>query len=297
VGAERFGEMDTFVKVVELGGMTAAARAKRMSPSAISKQLTRLEDRLQTRLLNRSTRALQLTSEGRTFYENSARLLADLQEIESATRNSRVPSGRIRINTSLPFLVTVLAPLMADFMALYPNVFVDITCTDAIVDILNDRADVAIRTGPLKDSRMVARKLGETRRVVVAAPTYLSRAGTPHHPSDLERHNLISFSYSRAIDGWPFREGEKDVMVQPNGRTQANDGEALRNLVLHGVGLARLPLFANRQAIMEGRLQVVLEPFNPGDTEAFYAVHLGSGHMPARTRAFLDFLVERAVVT
>ena len=290
----RSGEMEVFVQVVELSGFSAAARAYRMTPSAVSKLVARLESRLGTRLVNRSTRRLELTPEGCVFYERSLRVLADLDEAERGAAASDLPSGRLRVNANVPFWTHVLLPIVPEFLARYPGVALDIALTDAVVDLLEDRTDVAIRAGPLKSSRLIARKLGETPMVIVAAPSYLERHGTPGRPADLERHNRIGLGYSRAIEGWPVMENGTRISLVPNGNAQVSNGDALRQLVLAGLGLARLAAFQVKDDIAAGRLVAVLEDCNPGDTEAVHAVFLGQGgQLPARVRAFLDFLVEK----
>ncbi|RKH36416.1 LysR family transcriptional regulator [Corallococcus sicarius] len=286
----RSGEMEVFVRVVELGGFSAAARAFRMTPSAVSKLVARLEDRLGARLVHRNTRGLQLTSEGCVFYERSVRLLADLEEAERGVTTSETPSGRVRINANVPFGTHILLPRVQDFLALHPAITLDITLTDQVVDLLEARTDVAIRAGPLKPSNLIARKLGETRYAIVGSPAYLQRMGTPRKVADLERHNRLGFSYVRAVQHWPFVERGATVSVPCVGNVQASDGEALRHLVLGGVGLARLAGFQVREDLKAGRLVAVLEDQNSGDTEAVHAVFLDTaGHLPARVRAFLDY--------
>ncbi|WP_224362142.1 LysR family transcriptional regulator [Hyalangium versicolor] len=290
----RSGEMEVFVRVVELGGFSAAARAFRMTPSAVSKLVARLESRLGVRLLNRSTRGLQLTPEGCTFYERSLRLLADLEEAERGAAASEVPRGRLRVNTNVPFGTHFLLPLAPEFLARYPEVSLDMVLTDRVIDLVEERTDVAIRAGPLKSSRLVARKLGETRMVIVGAPAYIERFGMPRTPRDLEKHNRIGFSYARAMEGWPLKDRGGPITVPPVGNAKVSDGEAVRHLALAGLGLARLAAFQVRADIVAGRLLPVLEERNPGDTEPVHAVFLGQGgHLPARVRAFLDFLVEK----
>ncbi|GBQ33702.1 transcriptional regulator [Gluconacetobacter sacchari DSM 12717] len=191
----------------------------------------------------------------------------------------------------------MLAPVLSDFLARYPGVTLDIVQTDAVVDLLSERTDVAVRAGPLKSSRLVARKLGETAMVIVGAPAYLTRLGVPRTIADLDRHDRLGFSYVRAADGWPLRRDGETVVVPPVGRVQASDGEALRQLAIGGNGLARLARYTVRDDIAAGRLVPVLEAFNPGDREDFHAVHVGQGGpLPARVRALLDFLAERGTV-
>jgi DNA-binding transcriptional LysR family regulator len=283
--------MEVFARVVELGGFSAAARAFRMTPSAVSKLVARLEARLGARLIHRSTRRLQLTPEGSAFYERAIRLLADLDEAERAASASDVPSGRLRVNANVPFGRQILLPLVPKFLDLYPAVTLNIVLTDTVIDLLEERTDVAIRAGPLKSSSLVARKLGETRMTIVAAPSYIERYGLPRKPGDLAKHNLLTFCYVRAIDGWPLIDNGTPITVAPQGNTLVSDGDALRHLVLAGLGLARLGTFQVREDIAAGRLVPVLEDCNPGDTEDIHAVFLGqNGPLPSRVRAFLDFL-------
>jgi DNA-binding transcriptional LysR family regulator len=292
----RSGEMEVFVRVVELGGFSPAARTFRMTPSAVSKLIARLEARLGARLVNRSTRKLQLTSEGCAFYERAARILADLDEAERRAGTGEQAVGRIRLNTSASYATHVLAGILPDFLALHPGIALDLVQTDLVVDLLAERTDVAVRAGPLKSSSLIARKLGETRMTIVAAPSYRDRFGLPTTLADLDRHHRLGFGYARAIGGWPLKDvstGET-IIVPTVGRVQASDGEALRQLALGGVGLARLAAFTVRGDIAAGRLVPVLEDLNPGDKEAFHAVYVGQGGpLPSRVRALLDYLAER----
>jgi len=289
----RFGEMEVFVRAVDLGGFSAAARALRMTPSAVSKLIARLEARLGARLVNRSTRKLQLTPEGAAFYDRSLRILADLEEAERDAAAGAAPRGHLRVNTNVPFGMHYLIPLLPNFLGLHPEVTVDVTLTDKVIDLLEDRADIAIRVGPLRSSQLVARKLGESRMVLVAAPSYLERHGTPRHPDDLAQHNLLGFGFARQSNGWPFKDRNGHVTaVVPTGNALVSDGESMRLLVLSGLGISRLSMFHIGPDVAAGRLVPVLESYNPGDTETIHAVYVGGGHLPARVRAFLDYLVE-----
>lgn len=290
----RSGELEVFVRVIELGGFSAAARACGMTPSAVSKLVSRLEKRLGARLMNRSTRQLQLTSEGCTFYERGLRLLADLDEAEQGASAQAAPRGRLRVNANVPFGHHFLLPLAPDFLQRHPEVTLDIVLTDEVIDILEQRTDVAVRAGPLKNSSLLARKLGHTRKVIVGSPAYLQGQGTPATPDELLRHNRLGPTYARAESGWPLRFDGKDAVVPVSGNVQASDGEALRHLALAGVGLARLAAFQVTEDIAAGRLLAVLEDCNPGDTEDVHAVFVGQGgHVPLRVRVFLDYLAER----
>ncbi|MCD7061418.1 LysR family transcriptional regulator [Pelagibacterium xiamenense] len=294
IDVNRAGEMEVFVRAVETGGFSAAARACRMTPSAVSKLVGRLEARLGTRLFNRSTRGLQLTPEGCGFYERAQRILADIEEAECNARAGEQAIGRVRISTSASYGHHVLAAILPRFLERHPQVSLDIVQTDAVVDLVSERTDVAVRAGPLKSSTLIARKLGETPLMVVGAPSYLARYGSPATPDALEGHIRLGFDYVRAIEGWRFGTGDA---VAAGARVQASDGEALRHLALGGVGLARLAGFAVRDDIAAGRLVPVLEAASAGQSEAFHAVYLGQGGpLPARVRALLDFLAEHGRV-
>lgn len=289
----RSGELEVFVRVVELGGFSAAARALRMSPSAVSKLISRLEVRLGARLVQRSTRRLQLTPEGRAFYERGTGILAELDAAERAASASELAVGPLKISTNVPFGVCLLLPTLPAFLAAHPRVTVELILTDKVQDLLEERTDVAVRAGPLKSSRLVARKLGETRMVIVGTPDYLARAGTPEAPEDLARHNRLNLCYAREVEGWPLKLEDGELRHAPLGNAVINDGESLRRLVLEGLGLARLGVFQVADDIRAGRLVPVLEAFNPGDTDPMHAVHVGQGGpLPARVRVFLDYLAE-----
>lgn len=293
----RSGELEVFIRVIELGGFSAAARAFGMTPSAVSKLVARLEQRLGTRLVNRSTRQLQLTAEGCVFYERGISILSDLDEAERCASVQATPRGRVRVSANVPFGHRFLLPLVPAFIARHPEVSLDITLTDEVIDLLEQRTDVAVRAGPLKDSTLVARPLGRTRMVVAASPPYVAAHGLPLHPEELGRHNLLASHHVRAQPGWPMRRGSEEYNVMPLGNVQASDGEALHRLVLAGVGMARLAAFQAHDDIAAGRLLPILEDWNPGDIEDIHAVFVGQGgHLPQRVRAFLDFLAENVTI-
>lgn len=290
--------MEIFAKAVELGGFSSAARHYRMTPSAVSKLVLRLEDRLGVRLVNRSTRRLQLTPEGHAFYERTTRILADIEEAERCASAGESPAGRVRLNVSASFGTHILMPLVPEFRARFPAVTLDIVQTDAVVDLMEARADVAVRAGPMKSSTLIARKLGATRMMIVAAPSYVERFGIPSSLDDLRGHERLGFCYSRAVDGWPIRTDGEAIVLPASGAVQASDGEGLRHLALAGAGLARLAEFTVREDLRAGRLLPVLEDLNPGDIEEIHAVFLGQGGaLPSRVRAVLDFLAKHARIT
>jgi DNA-binding transcriptional LysR family regulator len=288
---ERSGEMEVFVRVVREGGFSAAARTLDLTPSAVSKLIARLEERLGTRLLARTTRALRLTEEGEAYYHAALRVLQDLNDTERAVASGAV-RGRLRVNASLPFGTMFVAPSIPSFLARHPDLVVDLSFTDDVVNLLEQKADVAIRMGNLPDSAMIARKLGQSRRVVCAAPSYLKRHGTPTTPSDLQNHNCLTFDFRRSRIGWPFRIKGRHLEQAVGGNLQVNNGETMRQVALAGVGVARLGLFHVADAIKAGQLVLLLERYNPGDLEMVHAIYLGGGHVPGRVRAFIDHIAE-----
>jgi DNA-binding transcriptional LysR family regulator len=290
----RAAEMEVFVRVVVLGGFTAAAHEFRLTPSGVSKLVSRLEARLGSRLVNRSTRKLQLTPEGEAFYQRATRILSDIEEAEREASAGASPRGHLRINTNIPVGMRLIVPLIPSFLEQNPDVTLDVVLTDTVVDLMQERADIAIRFGPLRDSRLVARKLGSTRMAVVASPGYLARHGAPVTPTELTGHRAIGWTFSRTVVGWPFRAGKATATISVQQMVRASDGEASRQLALGGAGLARLSRFHIGSDIEAGTLVPVLEDFNPGDREDIHAVFLGrGGPLPARVRAFVDFLAER----
>ncbi|RWD45559.1 LysR family transcriptional regulator [Mesorhizobium sp.] len=295
----RSGEIEVFVRVVEAGSFSAAARTLRMTPSAVSKLIARLEARLGARLVSRSTRKLQLTPEGAAFFDSGARILADMAAAEREAAAGAAPRGRLRVNSYVPFGQHRLIPLMPRFLERYPEIAIDLVLTDNVIDLMEERADVAIRAGPLGESRLVARKLGQSPVVVVAAPPYLRKHGAPRTPADLDHHNRMGFCFVRHVDGWPFVDSAGEALIVPiTGNALVSDGEAMRLMALSGTGIARLARWHVEPDIAAGRLVPLLENFNPGDEEFTHAVYVGQGkHLPARVRAFLDFLVETVRLT
>lgn len=290
----RSGEIEVFVRVVDLGGFSAAARSFNMTPSAVSKLVSRLESRLGVRLITRSTRKIELTPEGALFHDRGLRILEDLAAAEREAAAGAEPQGRLRVNSNVPFGLHYLLPLLPGFLASYPHIKVDVALTDRVVDLIEERADIAIRTGPLRESSLIARKLGDSRMMIVAAPDYLRQHGEPKTPADLERHNQLGFCFTRHIEGWPFaNDSGGNTTLALSGNALVSDGEALRQLALAGLGLARLSSFHVTPDIEAGRLVPVLQEYNPGDIETMYAVYVGQGgHLPARVRALLDYLAQ-----
>ncbi|WP_353144875.1 LysR family transcriptional regulator [Paracoccus sp. (in: a-proteobacteria)] len=291
-GADRARALEVFTAVVDLGSFSAAGRALDLTPSAVSRTIDRIETRLGVRLLLRSTRVLTLTAEGRSYLQAARRILADLNDAEQQIADQGAPRGRLRVSAAQSHGRLCVVPLLGEFVRLYPHILVDIALTDALVDVAGGEADVAIRFGPLADSGLMARKLGETGRVIVASPDYLARSGTPRVPEDLHHHNCLNFNFRRVEPIWPFRRDGQDFSLKVKGTIEANNGETLGELAAQGVGITRVGSFSVVGEIENGRLVPLLEEYNPGDIEHIHAVFVGGGNIPARVRVFVDFLVD-----
>jgi DNA-binding transcriptional LysR family regulator len=293
IDVNRSGDMSVFTAVVEAGGLSAAARVLDMTPSAVSKLLARLEARLRTRLVNRTTRKLTLTPEGDAFYERARLILAEIDDAERLASGEETPSGRLRITTSASYGTHVLSPILGAFLDRHPRIGIEIIQTDTVVDLVSERADIAIRAGPLQSSTLIARKLGDTRLIFVASPDYIARRGAPQTPDDFKRHDRLDFTYRRALSEWRIRAEKGEVPVDPPVRLKASDGEALRLMAIQGMGIARQASFTCQADLAAGRLVEILPDRMVIEVEAFHAVYLGQGGpVPVRVRAALDFLAE-----
>ena len=288
----RSGEMAVFTTVAEQGSLSAAARTLGLMPSAVSRIITRTEQRLGTRLLLRTTRAITFTAEGEAYLRGARRILADMAEVEESIADQGVPKGRLRVSAALGHGRLAIVPLVAAFTARYPNITVDLSLGDEVVDILAGQADVAVRFGPLPDSPLTARRIGETRQVVVASPDYLQRHGTPLQPEDLAEHNCLRFNFRRAEPNWPFLRDGQTFSLQVCGNIACSSGEALAQLARVGAGIARIGEFSVAEDLQRGDLVPLLQAFNPDDREPIHAVFVGGSAMPAGVRLFVDFLVE-----
>lgn len=289
----RAADMEVFATAIERGSFSAAARILGLSPSAVSRTISGIEARFGVRLIARTTRALAMTAEGEAYYHAARRILGDLAEVEQAIGEQAAPRGRLRISTTLSYGRLYIVPLIGEFIDLHPGIIVDISLTDAVIDLVEERADVAIRIGPLPDSPMIARRLGESDRVVVASPAYIARYGEPLAPDDLRAHRCLGFNFRRQQPWWPFRHDGRDISLPITPAIETNNGDTVTQLALDGVGIARIGRFNVADAIADGRLVQLLADYNPGDVEPFHALFLGGSTLPARVRVFIDFLAER----
>jgi DNA-binding transcriptional LysR family regulator len=290
----RAGEMMVFVRVVEAGSFSEAARHLLMTPSTVSKLIARLEARLGVRLIERSTRHLALTGEGQFYYERSQTLLGQLDDTEQQiAKGGAEAEGLIRVTSSVTFGTAALEPILPEFLEAYPRIIVDLSLSDEVIDLYLDRTDVAIRVGRLQDSNLMARKIGETRRRIAASPAYLARHGVPKTPEDLVSHNCLGFNFRRAMPVWPMREGGRIVERMLSGSLLVNNGDTLRRMAIAGVGVIRLADYHLRGPIARGELVEILADSEISYTDEIHALYRGAQFLPARVRAFLDFTVPR----
>lgn len=283
-----------FVKTADLGSFVAAGRSLEISASAVGKGVARLEEKLGVRLLQRSTRRIQLTEEGRLFHERCRRILDDLDDAQAMlSRTKEVPRGRLRV--SAPIVgYHFLLPVIPDFLACYPEVELDINFSDRRVDLIDEGIDVAIRSGDLPDSRLVSRPLGLFRLLLCASPGYLARHGTPLVARDLERHATVRFRHpdtGKLLD-WPMLPPAASAETRLRTVLACNNMEAVLGATLRGLGIACMPDFLAREMLADGRLSSVLdEQLSAGGQ--FKALWPSSRHLSPKVRAFVDHLGER----
>jgi DNA-binding transcriptional LysR family regulator len=283
--------MAIFAKVVELRGISAAAVETGLSAPTVSKALTRLEQRLGSRLFNRSSRRLVLTDAGRELANYASRLLAEAEAAETALiTQSATPRGTVRLAAPMSFGVREIAPLLPAFLATYPEVSIDLHLSDAQVDVIGDGFDMALRIGALPDSSLVARRLAPVPGLTVAAPAYLARRGRPSHPADLAGHDCFAYAYLRTRDVWHFsNDAGEDVTVRPATRLRVNNGDAVLPAVIAGLGIAGLPEFLAREAVADGRLEQILPGWH-APASGLYLLMPPGRPRPIRVQVLADFL-------
>ena len=287
---DHFKQISTFVEAATRGSLSAAARAEGIAPAMIGRRLDALEQRLGVKLLQRTTRKIALTDEGAAFLEDCQRILADLEDAESAAAaGSARASGHLSISAPAGFGRMHVAPLLPSFLAEHREVALSLNLNDRLVDLIGEGIDVAIRIATLADSNLVGVKLAENKRVVVAAPAYLKKNGAPQAPEDLAGHNCLALPSDGSQRGWTFRQNGKNITFKVAGNMVCNGGEVLHHWALTGRGLAWRSMWEVRSALESGQLVTVLDGFAaPGND--IYAVFAQRQHMPLRIRAFIDFL-------
>lgn len=290
----RFEDMQTFVRVVDAGSISAAAEQLGVAKSAVSRRLSELEARLGVQLLRRTTRRLNLTDSGRGFYDRCRRILADLEEAEAAVSQAHATlRGRLRVAAPLSFGLRHLGPAITEFMREHPQVDFDLDFNDRQVDLLAEDIDVAIRIARLEDSSLIARQLAPSRRVLCAAPAYLARHGAPLGLDDLARHECLRYAYQTSGERWRFHGPGGERHARIGGRLRVNNGDALLQAAIGGLGIALLPSFICGESLRAGLLAQLLPEWNERSDADVYAVYPASRNLSLKVRAFVDFLAER----
>ncbi len=290
---DRAAEMTAFVRTVETGGFSAAARQIGLTPSALSKLVTRLEDRLGARLLQRTTRRLQLTAEGEAFYARAKPILAAMDEAEAeVTQAGASPRGLLRLHCGSTFGMHQLAPAIPRFLGRHPAVEIDITISDQPLGAMEEAMDLAIRIGPLDESSLVARRICNLERVICASPAYLERHGTPRTPDELQQHNCLWITSLPALRRWPFDTDDGIRVVHVGGNVAANNAETILQLALAGVGITRLSDVVVAEAIRRGTLVQILTDWHHVEPVPLFATYPSGRNLSPKVRAMVDFLVE-----
>ena len=288
---DRMTSISTFVKIAEAGGFAAAARKLGMSPSTVTTQIQDLEDRLGVRLLNRSTRKVSLTEIGKAYYERCMHILAEMEEADTAVQAMHAkPNGTLRLNvsTAIPFFV---APVIAEFTALYPDVKVNMTMSDRMVDLVEEGIDLAITTMPVPNSNLVMRRVGSFRLLVCGSPDYFARHGVPRKPDDLVNHNCLKYAFSPWGSDWRFKSPDGERTIQVTGNMETNSVNALRLTAAMGQGLIWVPDFLARNDIKAGKLVPVLTEFSCLGL-SISAVYPHRQHLATNVRSFLDLVTK-----
>lgn len=285
-------EMQAFLAVIDSGSITSAAEQLQQTISATSRTLSRLEEKLQTTLLRRTTRRLELTEEGEAFLQRARQIVAAVEDVEEqmALRRQQ-PAGRLRVDAASPFMLHVVVPLVPGYRRRYPQVQLELNSNEGIIDLLERRTDVALRIGPLKDSTLHARPIGSSRLRILASPGYLAEHGTPRRSRDLASHTLLGFNHPDTLNGWPLPgEEAQPLHVRPD--IASSSGETLRHLALLGAGVVCLSDFMTREDRRSGRLQQVLKSQTIESRQPINAVYYRNTAISSRIASFVDYLVE-----
>ena len=286
--------MAVFRRVVEAKSFSAVARETNMSQSTVSKHIAALEERLDTKLLNRSTRSLKLTEAGKEYYHHCIRILNDFQEAEASVGKGKIkPTGTLRISTGAAFGRTYMLPYLNEFFSTYPDINIDLLFDDDYIDLVKQGIDLAIRIGPLADSTLIARKIGSSPRVVVASPEYLVKHGRPKKPADLIKHNCLLYSLQKAPDLWYFNSAQEgDESIRVSGRLKASSPDAICDATVEGLGISVLCEWYARKYIKDGRLKVILQDYHPTAYD-INAVYPERKFVPQKVKRMIEFLARK----
>ncbi|TLX60605.1 LysR family transcriptional regulator [Stutzerimonas nosocomialis] len=293
---DRFDAMQAFARVVETGGFTKAAETLHMSKTSVTQLIQQLEARLRVRLLNRTTRKVNVTADGAAYYERVVRLLADMDDAETSLSSaSTAPRGRLRVDVPSPFARMILVPALPAFHARYPDIQFDMGVSDRRVDLIGENVDCVVRGGEITDQSLVARHVGDLRLGVYAAPSYLERAGRPLHPGELEdtHHRIVGFLWARSGKVFPYAMHGQGERVEVLGRyvLAVDDGNAYLAAGLAGLGILWLPDYMAREHLARGELAPLFEDWQL-DPMPMYVAYPPNRHVSAKLRVFIDWIVE-----
>ena len=286
-------ELRVFARVMDRGNFSIAASDLGITPSAVSKLVSRLEDRLGVKLLERSTRRLALTPEGETFLARARRIVADIEEAEAEVARVRgAPRGKLRINAGTAFGLHQLAPALADFLARYPEIDIDLSITDRLVDLIDEQSDIAVRSGHIPEGPFIHREIADLQRVICAAPSYLAQRGTPRVGADLKGHDCIIVA-GPGLNRWPFKTRGGIDIVEVRPRVTTDDAEAAVRLAVEGAGIVRLSDVIVGGRLRNGELVALLTDVHHSEPYPLAAIYPAGRHRLPRVAVFLEFLHER----
>ena len=285
-------ELQAFTVIVDSGSIIKAAERLDQTASGVSRALQRLESKLNVTLLERTTRKIKLTQEGQLFLAKTRRILNDLSEAEdSLLKLDADTSGLVRVDSAISFILHMIVPLIPEFNARYPHIQIELVNHDQVIDLLEHKADVAIRFGKLNDSSLHAKLIYKSRLCLVASPEYLQQHGRPQNADELTAHALLGFSQITHMNTWPIQVAWKPLTIRPN--IKASNGETLRELAIHGMGIACLSIFMLEKDIAEGRLVQLLDDQIEPHEQLIHAVYYQQEHLPKRVRLFIEYLAEK----
>jgi DNA-binding transcriptional LysR family regulator len=291
---DRIDAMQAFVAVADLEGFAPAARKLKLSPSAVTRLIAALEERLGGRLLQRTTRSVTLTDTGRHYLERARRILADVEEAERAAEGERTrPSGRLVVSAPLGFGRLHVSPVMSAYLKRYPEVSGELRLEDRMINLVDDGIDLAVRIGHLADSSLVARHVGEMRRITVASPAYLKARGEPKTLEAIASHDTIQFGSTAGVADWRFLDGGKEVRIAYDPRFSSNSSDAAIQYAVEGGGLTRVMAYQAAAALKAGKIKIVLEKFELPPVP-IHIVYPTSRLLSAKVRTFIDLVTEIA---
>lgn len=290
---DRLSAMKMFVRVVETGSFSAVAKELNSTQPTVSKNIAELESWLGAKLLNRSTRSLRLTETGADYYE---RCVAILQDVEDAEQNVGLlqtqPKGMVRVSAAVAFGRLHIVPRLAGFYEQYPDIRIDITLNDRVVDLVEEGIDVAFRMGKLRESNLIAQKLCASPTMTVATPDYLDRYGVPEHPRELKEHNYIVYTDLGNREQTTFLEDGQPLHIKVSGNLQSNNSEVIRSALITSLGISRVPRWLVGDRVADGSLVEVLQDFQPGPTDV-HVVYSPGRHLPSKLRSFMAYFAEQ----